>query len=232
MDFQVLGWGMNVWITGCSSGLGRALVGYFVDEGHVVNGCARRAERIAELQEMFPGKHHFGVCDVGVESEVMEFCRGALEVNGPPDLVINNAAIINPPAPLWEIPAEDFGHLMQTNLCGTANVIRFAVPVMREEGRGILVNISSGWGRSTSPEVAPYCASKWGVEGLTKALAQELPQGLAVVSLNPGVIDTEMLRSVWGEGAAQYQGVDEWVRRAGTLLTKLEVSDNGREMTV
>ena len=80
----------------------------------------------------------------------------------------------------------------------------------------MIVNFSSGWGRSTSAEVAPYCATKWAIEGLSQALAQELPKGMACVALNPGIIDTEMLRSCFGESAASYPDAAEWAtpRRA------------------
>ena len=61
----------------------------------------------------------------------------------------------------------------------------------------MIVTISSTWGRSVAPEVAPYCATKYAVEGMTMALAAELPAGLAAVAVNPGIIDTDMLRSCW-----------------------------------
>ena len=96
-------------------------------------------------------------------------------------------------------------------------MIRHAVPVMIERGKGIIVNFSSGWGRSTSPEVAPYCASKWAIEGLSQALAQELPRGLAAMALNPGVINTRMLQTCWGEHASSYEDADNWARNRGTL---------------
>ncbi len=219
---------MVIWITGCSSGLGRALVRCFVRAGHVVVGCARREDRIAELNAEFPGEHVFRVCDVSSDDQVKAFCKGAFAVAGAPDLVINNAAIINPPAPLWEISANDFDQLMAVNVCGTANVIRHVVPVMKE---GVIVNLSSGWGRSTSPEVAPYCASKWAIEGLTQALAQELPDGLAAVALNPGVIDTDMLRRTWGEGAAHYGNAEDWAETAAPFILSLGPEDNGRALS-
>ena len=103
---------------------------------------------------------------------------------------------------------------------------------MIERGRGIVVNISSGWGRSTAPEVAPYCASKYAVEGLTGALSQELPPGLAAVAVNPGIIDTDMLRSCWGDGAASCPSPDEWAGRAAPFLLALTAADNGRSATV
>jgi NAD(P)-dependent dehydrogenase (short-subunit alcohol dehydrogenase family) len=98
--------------------------------------------------------------------------------------------------------------------------------------RGIIVNFSSGWGRSTSPEVAPYCASKYAIEGLTLALAQELPRGMAAVPLNPGVIDTDMLRQAWSDGAASYPNAEQWAKRAAPFLLGLGEKDNGRSLTV
>ncbi|QTN30900.1 SDR family oxidoreductase [Akkermansiaceae bacterium] len=222
---------MTIWITGCSSGLGRALVRRFVDGGHTVSGCARREGKISELRGEFPGNHFFSTCDVSSDDEVRDFCSEAFGRTGAPDLVINNAAMINPPAPLWEIGAKDFDRLMAINVCGTANVIRHVVPLMREEGKGMIVNMSSGWGRSTSPEVAPYCASKWAIEGLTQALAQELPEGLATVAMNPGIIDTEMLRSAFGEGASAYGNAEQWAETAAPFILSLTVADNGRAVT-
>lgn len=184
-----------------------------------------------ELSKRFGPEHLFIGCDVSSEQEVQKFCSAAFEKFGAPDLVINNAAIINPPAPLWEIEAEDFDRLMAVNLSGVANVIRRVIPMMIESGKGIVVNLSSGWGRSTSPEVAPYCASKWGIEGLTQALAQELPEGLAAVAVNPGVIDTDMLRSAFGEEASAYRDATEWAKTAAHFLLGLSTSDNGKALT-
>ena len=113
-----------------------------------------------------------------------------------------------------------------------ANVLRHALPVMIDRGMGVAVNFSSGWGRSTSPEVAPYCATKWAIEGLTQSLAEELPGGVAAVALNPGVIDTDMLRSAWGDGAAAYPDPEEWARRAVPFLEKLGAGDNGGALSV
>jgi NAD(P)-dependent dehydrogenase (short-subunit alcohol dehydrogenase family) len=139
---------------------------------------------------------------------------------------------MNDPAPLWEVPAEEFDALIDVNVKGVANVIRAFVPAMVERGSGVIVNLSSGWGRSTSPEVAPYCASKYAVEGLTLALAQELPAGMAAVPLNPGVIDTDMLRQCWDEEAGAYPTAEEWAARAAPFLLGLGPKDNGRSLTV
>jgi NAD(P)-dependent dehydrogenase (short-subunit alcohol dehydrogenase family) len=151
---------------------------------------------------------------------------------GVPDLLINNAALMNDPAPLWAIPAEKFAQVINVNVIGVTNVIRAFVPAMVERKKGVVVNLSSGWGRSVSPEVAPYCASKWAIEGLTKALAEELPPGMAAVPLNPGVIDTAMLRQCWAEGAAGHIRPEAWAEAAAPFLLKLGPKDNGKSLTV
>src|SRR6185295_7668060 len=97
----------------------------------------------------------------------------------------------NANAPLWRVPVEEFDQVIDVNIKGVANVIRAFLPAMIERGNGVVVNFSSGWGRSTAADVAPYCATKWAIEGLTQALAQELPKGMAAVPVNPGIIDTD-----------------------------------------
>jgi NAD(P)-dependent dehydrogenase (short-subunit alcohol dehydrogenase family) len=80
--------------------------------------------------------------------------------------------------------------------------------------------------------VAPYCASKWAIEGLSQALAQELPGGMAAVALNPGIIDTEMLRSCFGDSAESYPDADDWARRAVPFMLKIGPKDNGSPLVV
>ena len=103
---------------------------------------------------------------------------------------------------------------------------------MIDSDRGVVVNMSSGWGRSTSPEVAPYCASKFAVEGLTLALSQELPPGLAVVAVSPGVVDTDMLRSCWGDSAAASPSPEAWAIGATDFLLSLNTGHNGESLSV
>jgi NAD(P)-dependent dehydrogenase (short-subunit alcohol dehydrogenase family) len=155
-----------------------------------------------------------------------------LERVGVPDLVVNNAAVINRNRRLWEVSGEDFDEVMRVNVSGTANVIRHFVPAMVGRGSGVVVNFSSGWGRSTSADVAPYCASKWAIEGLTQSMAQELPGGMAAVALNPGIIDTDMLRSCFGAGAGGYPGAEEWGRSAVPFILGLGPRQNGQSLTV
>lgn len=219
-------------LTGATRGLGRALVAPFVAAGHTVLGCGRSADQVAELRKQFLAPHDFASVDVADAAAVGVWAERLLAAYGPPDLLINNAALMNNLAPLWAVPAEEFDRLIDVNVKGVVNVIRAFVPGMVARERGVIVNLSSGWGRSTSAEVAPYCGSKYAVEGLTLAMAQELPEGMCAVPLNPGVIDTEMLRQCWGEDASRYQTPEKWAQRAAPMLLKLGPRENGRSLTV
>lgn len=218
-------------ITGCSKGLGRAMVQEFISLGWSVAGCGRNPESINELSTLFPDEHYFAVADVSSDAEVQQFSTQAIQAIGAPDLLLNNAAMINANAPLWEVSDSEFSELLDINLKGVASMIRHFVPTMIRKGSGVVVNFSSYWGRSTSPEVAPYCASKWAMEGLSQSLAQELPDGLASIALNPGIINTDMLQSCFGEGASAYPTAQQWAINAVPFLANLNASDNGHSLT-
>ena len=223
---------MKIVITGVTRGLGRALTEEFIRAGHTVIGCGRSGDAIFDLRMTHLAPHDFSVLDIGQDSKVAIWAAKVLEHDNPPDLLINNAAIMNRLSPVWEQDDREFTRLVDANIRGTQNVIRHFVPAMVARKKGVIVNFSSGWGRSTSPEVAPYCATKWAIEGLTQALAQELPPGMCAVPLNPGVIDTDMLRSCFGEAAAGYPDADEWSKRAVPFLLRLGPKDNGRPLSV
>ncbi len=218
-------------ITGVTKGLGRALAEWYIANGHTVVGCGRSAE-ILDMRFTHPAPNDFAVVDVTEENKVALWAEKTLAAHGAPDILINNAALMNTPAPLWEVPARDFNKLVDVNLKGVATVIRHFVPAMVARKSGVIVNLSSGWGRSVAPEVAPYCASKYAIEGLTLALAHELPQGMAAIPLNPGVIDTDMLRQAWSDGAASYPKADVWARTAAPFILQLGPKDNGRSLSV
>ena len=219
-------------ITGVSRGLGRAMLEGFCREGLFVAGCSRDAKACRELQQLLPGRCDVQPVDITSEQQVKSWANTLLQRFPAPRLLINNAAVINSNQRLWQVTEAEFQTVMDINVAGTARVIRHFVPTMIAAGSGVIVNFSSGWGRSTSAEVAPYCASKWAVEGLTLALAQELPRGVSAVSLNPGVIDTDMLRSCFREGAAGYPPPSAWAERAVPFLLSLSSRHNGRQLTV
>jgi len=218
-------------ITGATRGLGRAMAEGFLERGHVVAGCGRSADRIAELRERHQSAGRFDELDVTDAERVAAWAENVIADFGPPDLLINNAAIIHPNAPLWTVPLEDFHAIIDINIKGMYHTIRAFLSAMIERGSGVVVNFSSYWGRSVAPEVAGYCATKWAVEGLTRALAQELPSGLAAVPFNPGVIDTEMLRSCFGPSAAGHTKPQDWAEAAVPFLLRLGPKENGKPVT-
>lgn len=222
----------TVLITGVTRGIGASLAERLIGLDHTVYGCGRSASGIQELRKKHGGSHRFQALDVAEGSDVQEWADHLLREVEPPGLVINNAGVMNQPAPVWEVPEEEFVDLLRINVVGMANIVRAFLPAMIERGSGIIVNMSSGWGRSTAPEVGPYCASKWAVEGMTQSLSQELPDGLAAVAVNPGIIDTEMLRRCWGDGAASFPSPDEWAEGAAEFLLSLSISHNGASLSV
>ena len=224
--------GKTVVITGVTRGLGRAMAREFVAQGHRVCGCSRDAALLDELSKELGASHPLCQVDVTDDAAVQAWAGKVAGSLGAPDLLLNNAAVINPSAKLWTLDAAEFDPVIDINIKGVANVIRHFVPMMIEAGQGVVVNFSSGWGRSTSPEVAPYCATKWAIEGLTQALAQELPTGLAAVPLNPGVINTDMLKSCFGASASGCPSPAEWVEVAVPFLLKLGPKHNGQALSI
>ncbi len=220
----------TILITGATKGLGRALTDRFITLGHTVIGCGRSPDAIAVLQQTYPAPHSFSVVDVADDQQVGAWAKQHIEADCVPDLLINNAALMNQPNALWKIPVTEFANMLQVNIQGVYLMIRHWLPAMMAQERGVIVNFSSGWGRSTSPDVAPYCTTKWAIEGMTQALSQELPEGLATVAYSPGVIDTEMLRTCFGESAAQHQAPADWAVNAADVLLSLTARDNGRSI--
>ncbi len=202
-------------ITGTTRGLGRALAAELTARGHQVAGC---------------GSHRV---DVGDWLQVERWAGEVLALFGEaPDLLINNAGVTTDPDPLWAQDPEAFARVLRVNVLGVQHVLRAFLPSMISRARGVVVNISSDWGRSGAPMVAPYCASKWAVEGLSRCLALELPAGMAAVSLDPGTINTDMLRFTFGPGAEDYPTPESWCGRAADFVLALGPEHNGLALTV
>ena len=144
-------------------------------------------------------------------------------------LVICNAGI-SPESSMamtpWELPQPLFDSTLDINIKGVSNMVRHFTPHLLHAGRGTIVGISSGLGRSAHPHHGAYCASKWAVEGLMKSVACALPKPLAAVPLAPGVVATGM-QSGTGDTA-----VADWVNVAAPLILKLGREHNGVSMSV
>ena len=203
----------------------------FVQHGHLVSGCARSASTIQGLNQAYGSPHTFAVCNVADAAHVQRWSQQVLLDRPPPDLLINNAALINRNAPLWELAPDEFSEIVDVNIKGVFHAIHCFLPPMLTRKRGVIVNFSSGWGRVASADVAAYCATKWAIEGLTQSLAMDLPSTMAAVPLNPGIIHTEMLESCFGGSATSYPSPERWARRAVPFLLELGPSHNGQPLT-
>ncbi|MDB4637478.1 MAG: SDR family NAD(P)-dependent oxidoreductase [Planctomycetaceae bacterium] len=219
-------------LTGCTRGCGRALVDRFIEAGHTVVGCGRSESEIGNLQCIYPAPHRFDAIDVTDDVAVADWAKSMLTDVGTPDLLVNNAAVINRSANLWELSAAEFDNVIDINIKGVANTIRHFTPAMIKRQQGVIVNFSSGWGRSTSAHVAPYCATKFAVEGLSQAFAQELPEGMASVPLSPGVINTEMLQSCSPGVANNAPTPEQWSHHAAEFILNLSAKENGKSLSV
>lgn len=207
-------------ITGTTRGLGQALAEELESRGHQVAGCGTSAQGADRV-------------DVGDFVQVQRWAEHVLQSwQAPPDILINSAGVTTDPDPLWAQEPEALARVLRVNVAGVQHAIRAFVPSMLERGHGVIVNISSDWGRSGAPMVGPYCASKWAVEGLSRCLALELPAGLAAVSLDPGTINTDMLRFTFGPGAEEYPTPESWRGKAADFVLGLGPEHNGMALTL
>ncbi len=219
-------------LTGATRGLGRTLAEALAAMGHVVLGCGQSSEQASRVAEAVGPAGDCRPVDVTDPPAVERWAASVHDAHGAADLLINNAGRINRNGPLWELAPEERDPVVDTNIKGVMNVIRAFVPAMVSRRRGVIVNLSSGWGRSAAADVGPYCATKWAIEGLTRSLAKELPDGMAAVPVNPGVVDTDMLRSCFGAAASGSPAPEAWADRAAPFVLGLGPSDNGRPRDV
>jgi NAD(P)-dependent dehydrogenase (short-subunit alcohol dehydrogenase family) len=226
---------LTVVITGVTRGLGSAMVDEFVRLGHTVLGCARTRQEIENLARLYP-THDFKVVNVASDAEVRAWAQCLLRQYGPPDLVLNNAAVINLKASLWKVADRDFSEEIDINIKGVVNVIRHFTPSMITRKRGVIVNFSSRWGKNFEKQMAPYCATKWAVVALTRALAEELKlEGVAAVAINPGIVKTGMLQRYLGNTTPDMSGYPtpaEWAKIAVPFILRLRIKDTGKVRNV
>ncbi len=200
-----------------------------IAEGHTIIGCGRNAGHIAELSAAYGEPHRFDAVDI-TDPAAVEMWASAILADGAPDLLINNAAVINPPGKLWEIDPARWRSIFEINVLGMVNMLRPFIPAMIERGSGMIVNMSSGWGRFSAENFSAYCASKAAVEMLSDTLAKELPDGVGVVTLSPGGVNTDMGADAGNAGLGH--SIDEWVLRAVPYILSLTPDQRGEKLSV
>lgn len=191
-----------VLVTGAARGIGLACARRFAAAGDRVVLADRDAGPCGEAASTLGPQHVAVTMDVSDEAAVVSTMADILARLGPPDVVVNNAGVVDRFArPLLDVPSQDIDRLIGINLDGPYLVSRAAAQAMLPRGRGAIVNIASGAGLRALPGRAAYGMTKAGVIGMTRALATELaPQGIAVNAVLPGYTDTEILLALEREG--------------------------------
>ena len=178
-------------ITGSSRGLGRQLTEAALAAGHQVIATARRPESLADLAGRY-GRQVLPVAlDVTDPAAAQAAVAVGVEAFGRLDVLVNNAGYANMAA-VEDITAEDFREQIDANLLGVVNVTKAALPVLRRQGAGHIIQVSSIGGRLATPGLSAYQAAKWAVGGFSEVLAREVePLGIRVTVLEPGGMATD-----------------------------------------
>src|SRR5713226_2765884 len=189
----------KVWlVTGSGSGLGRNITEAVLASGARLVATAREPRRLDDVVKKYGDQVRTASLDVADENAANSAVRAAVDAFGRLDVVVNNAGYADI-APFEQLSAERFKAVVDTNFYGVVNVCRVAIPIMRKQKSGCILQISSVGGRLARPGNSPYHAAKWAVGGLTESLAQELaPFGVKVCAIEPGG-----MRTNWGARANQ-----------------------------
>jgi NAD(P)-dependent dehydrogenase (short-subunit alcohol dehydrogenase family) len=187
----------KVWlVTGSASGLGRNIAEAVLASGDRLVATARDPRRLEDLREKYGDEVRATPLDVADGDAANAAVQVAVAAFGRLDVVVNNAGY-GDVAPFEQLSAERFKAVMDTNFYGVVNVTRAALPIMRKQKSGCILQISSVGGRLALPGSTPYHAAKWAVGGFTESLAQEVaPFGVKVCALEPGG-----MRTNWGARA-------------------------------
>lgn len=210
----------KVWlITGSGSGLGRNIAEAALKSGDKVVATARNISQLADLVAEYGDRVRAVPLDVTIEAEGRAAVAAAIETFGRLDVLVNNAGY-GDNRPFEQVPSDEFRHLVETCLFGVVNLTRAAIPVMRQQRSGHIIQISSLGGRTAFPGNAAYFASKWGVGGFTEGVALEVaPFGVKMTALEPGA-----MRTSWGTRAhaGQEPLLPEYEPSVGASMKQME----------
>lgn len=187
----------NVWlITGSGSGLGRVIAETALAAGNRLVATARDVCQLNGLVDLYGENVRVVELDVTDELQGRAAVDATVDAFGRLDVLVNNAGY-GDTRPFEQVPSNEFRRLVETCFFGVVNLTRAALPVMRRQRSGHIIQISSLGGRTAFPGNAAYFASKWAVGGFTEGLAQETaPFGVKVTALEPGA-----MRTNWGKRA-------------------------------
>ncbi|KQX55270.1 SDR family NAD(P)-dependent oxidoreductase [Paenibacillus sp. Root444D2] len=215
----------KVWfITGASRGFGRIWAEAALSRGDKVAATARTQESIADLKDRFGDAVLPMALDVTNTNQVQHVVRQAHAHFGRLDVVLNNAGytLVGTAEEADEIDVRD---LFDTNYFGTLRVIQAALPLLRQQGKGHILGVSSAMGIVAAPLIGFYCASKWAVEALHDSLAQEVNGfGIKVTLLEPGAFATDFGSPLSMKTA---QGLDAYADLRNRVFGRLSTAERG-----
>ncbi len=178
----------RVLITAGAAGIGREIAHAFAAAGAKVFVCDIDADALRTFSKELPSAST-QVCDVANRREVEAMVAAAVASLGGLDVLVNNAGIAGPTAPVETMDPDEWEKVVAVNLNGTFNVTRHAIPHLKRSPAGVIINMSSVAGRMGYPNRSPYATTKWGIVGFTKTLAIELGEfGIRVNAILPGAV--------------------------------------------
>jgi len=200
--------GLKVLITASATGIGFAVAKAFLESGAEVHICDINSEKLETCTRSLPGAG-ITCADVSDPAEVDKlFEEVASQLNGL-DVLINNAGIAGPTAPIEDVDPQDWERTMAVNINGQFYCARRAVPLLKDAGGGSIINMSSSAGLLGYPMRSPYAASKWAVIGLTKTMAMELGEfGIRVNAVCPNAVEGPRMDAVIA-AEAKAKGISE-----------------------
>jgi NAD(P)-dependent dehydrogenase (short-subunit alcohol dehydrogenase family) len=199
-------------ITGCSSGIGRALATAALDRGDQVVVIARRAEKLQPFEDLYPGKALAAPADVTRPGDPRRVVEQALDRFGRIDVLVNNAGFGMVGA-IEEAEPQEYRPIFETNLFGAIEMCRAVLPTMRAQRSGRIVNIASIAGITGRAGFGYYNASKFALVGMSEALAGDVaPLGIAVIIAELGMFRTAFLKS----NIVAEREIEDYAASAGT----------------
>ena len=194
----------RVLITAGASGIGLEMVRAFAAARAKVFTCDVNSDALDRLRDV--GELDTAVCDISSRDQIETMVDQAATKLGGIDVLINNAGISGPTAPVQDLDPDEWEQVLRVNLTGAFNVTRRAIPHLIASGNGVIINMSSAAGRLGYPNRSPYAAAKWGLIGFTKTLSMELGQhNIRVNAIAPGTVQGERIERVF-EGRAKATG--------------------------
>ncbi len=210
----------KVLVTAGATGIGREFVRAFAATGARVFVCDIDARALDALAREVKGLVT-GICDNSRRSDIEAMVPAAAKALGGLDVLINNAGIAGPTAPVEELDPDDWDKVININLTGTFNVTRLAIPHLKASSAPSIIIISSAAGRFGFPNRSSYAASKWGLIGLTKTLSRELGEfNIRVNAILPGPVAGERIeRVIAARASLAGRSLDEERALAMSLLS-------------